>query len=324
MLSIGEIEGIKVLPAPLTGISDAPFRLILREFGATICFTEMISATGVVKATEKNLRLIGRELDRGPLIVQLFGKDPEMFRMAAPIVEERMRPVAFDINMGCPARKIVGSGAGASLMKDIGLAERIVKALRYATRLPLSVKLRSGWEENSINVIEYSKMAEQNGVDYLIVHPRTKAMAFSGHSDWSLIERVKKAVKLPVVGNGDVRSKEDYLRMIKETSCDAVMIGRGLLGRPFLLKEILEDGFVVTLETIKNTILRHIDYATIHFEHPEREVIKMRKHLIWYTKGLKNASLIRTELLHLTDVVALKERIEDYFSTLEEISLPKS
>lgn len=324
MLSIGEIKGIKVLPAPLAGISDAPFRLILREFGAAICFTEMISATGIVKAAEKNLRLIGRELDNGPLIVQLFGKDPEMFRLAAPIVEEKIGPVAFDINMGCPARKVVGSGAGASLMKDISLAERIVKALRYATRLPVSVKLRSGWEENSINVIEYSRMAEQNGVDYLIVHPRTKAMAFSGHSDWSLIGRVKKAVKIPVVGNGDVRSKEDYLRMIEETNCDAVMIGRGLLGRPFLIKEILEDGFVINVETIKSTILRHIDYATIPFEHPEREVIKMRKHLMWYTKGLKNASIIRPELLYLTDVGRLKERIEDYFSTLKEIPLQKS
>ncbi|MCX7957546.1 MAG: tRNA-dihydrouridine synthase family protein [Deltaproteobacteria bacterium] len=314
MLSIGEIKDIEVIPAPLAGISDAPFRLILRECGAKVCFTEMMSAMGIVRATQKNLRLIGREIDSGPLVVQLFGKEPEMFEQAVPIVEREIKPVAFDINMGCPARKVVGSGSGAALMKNISLAKKIVRAVRSSTRLPVSIKIRSGWDKDSLNFLEFAKMAEDEGVDYIILHPRTRAMAFSGHSDWSHIEIVKKSVKIPVVGNGDVRSREDFFRMKRETGCDAVMIGRGLLGRPFMIKEIVDKDFAATMEYIRNIILRHIELAVLKNKYPEREIFKIRKHLIWYTKGLKNASAFRAELVAITDPDILINRIIEIFS----------
>ncbi len=315
MLSINGIN-VEVLPAPLAGISDAPFRLILRENGASICFTEMINVTGLVVAKKKNLSLIEREIDRGPLIVQLFGKEPEKFSKAAKIVEDEINPIGIDINMGCPARKVVGSGSGAALMKDLRLASEIVRAVRKATALPVSIKIRSGWDKESINFSEFARMAEDEGVNYIIIHPRTRAMAFSGYSDWSHIKIVKELVKIPVVGNGDVKSRDDFLRMKRETGCDAVMIGRGLLGRPFVIREILEPDFIVKPEIVKNTILSHIEYAVNNSERPEREVIKMRKHLIWYLKGFKNASLIRAELMKITNVDVLKRRIEEYFESL--------
>ncbi|MGC8928810.1 MAG: tRNA dihydrouridine synthase [Myxococcota bacterium] len=313
MFSIGEIKDIKIIPAPLAGISDAPFRVILRECGAKVCFTEMMSAMGIVLAPKKNLSLIGRAIDGGALVVQLFGREPEMFERAIHIVEDLIKPVAFDINMGCPARKVVNSGSGAALMKDIRLAEQIVRLSRRATGLPLSVKLRSGWDERSINVVEYAKMAEGEGADYVIIHPRTRAMAFSGHSDWSLIGKVKSSVKIPVVGNGDVRTREDYFRMKAETGCDAVMIGRGLLGRPFLIKEIQEEDFVADLNYLKKIILRHIEVAVLNSPHPEREIFKMRKHLIWYTKGLRNASTLRAELVKITNADELIEKVKKAF-----------
>jgi len=314
VFSLGKIDNVEIIPAPLAGISDAAFRLILRECGAKVCFTEMMSAMGIVRATKKNLSLIQRDTDKGPLIVQLFGKEPEMFERAVPIVEENIRPVAFDINMGCPARKVVGSGSGAALMKDIRLATLIVKAVRSSTKLPVSVKIRSGWDKDSLNFLDFAKMAEDEGASYIIIHPRTRAMAFSGHSDWSHIKMVKEAVKIPVVGNGDIRSSEDYLRMKEETGCDAVMIGRGLLGRPFLIKEILDKDFVPDSKYLKNIILRHIKLAVLDSKHPEREIFKIRKHIIWYTKGLKNASSFRSELVSITDPYLLIKRIEEIFS----------
>ncbi len=268
---------------------------------------------GIVLAPKKNLSLIGRAIDGGALVVQLFGREPEMFERAIHIVEDLIKPVAFDINMGCPARKVVNSGSGAALMKDIRLAEQIVRLSRRATGLPLSVKLRSGWDERSINVVEYAKMAEGEGADYVIIHPRTRAMAFSGHSDWSLIGKVKSSVKIPVVGNGDVRTREDYFRMKAETGCDAVMIGRGLLGRPFLIKEIQEEDFVADLNYLKKIILRHIEVAVLNSPHPEREIFKMRKHLIWYTKGLRNASTLRAELVKITNADELIEKVKKAF-----------
>ncbi len=313
MLSIGDIKDIEIIPAPLAGISDAPFRLILRECGAKVCFTEMMSAMGIVLAPQKNLRLIQREMDPGPLIVQLFGKEPEMFEKSVPIVEEEIKPIGIDINMGCPARKVVGSGSGAALMKNIKLAEEIVKLVRKSTKLPISIKIRSGWDKESLNFLDFAKMAEENGVDFLIIHPRTRSMAFSGHSDWSHIEQVKKAIKIPVVGNGDIRNREDFFKIKSETGCDAVMIGRGLLGRPFLIKEILEKDFIHDATFLKNIILKHIKIAVIESRYPEREIIRFRKHLIWYTKGLKNASAIRTEVVKITDPNILIDYIQNIF-----------
>jgi tRNA-dihydrouridine synthase len=199
-------------------------------------------------------------------------------------------------------------------MKNPELATKIVRAARRATNLPLSIKIRSGWDKDSLNYLSFAKMAEDEGVDYIILHPRPRAMAFSGHSDWSHIAEVKRCVKIPVVGNGDVKSREDFLRMKGETNCDAVMIGRGLLGRPFLLREIEDDRFRVDSRILKETILRHIEYAILRSDHPEREVIKFRKHLIWYTKGLKNASTIRSELVKIVDPAKLLEFVNNIFS----------
>jgi len=228
--------------APLAGISNLPFRLLNREFGCALAFTEMISAVGLVRSIRKTCRYLDTASADRPLGVQLFGADPSVLAAAAAIVTARGADL-IDLNMGCPVKKVIRTGAGAALMKNPALAFEIMKAVRRATPLPLTIKIRAGWSVRDINALELAMLAAEAGVDAVIVHPRTVEQGFEGHADWQLIAQLKQRVPIPVVGNGDIHTPADAGRMRAETGCDGVMIGRGSLGNPWIfqgIKSVLE------------------------------------------------------------------------------------
>jgi len=221
-----------VLLAPLAGISNLPFRVLNRRYGCALAFTEMISATGLVRNMRKTFRYLATAPEDRPLGVQLFGTDPGVLAAAAEIVAAHGADL-IDLNMGCPVKKVVRTGAGAALMKNPALAFEIMKAVRRATGLPLTVKIRSGWSDRTVNALELARLAAEAGLDAVIVHPRTVAQGFGGRADWRIIADVKRELAIPVVGNGDIRHPRPYAaRMRAETGCDGVMVGRGAPGEP--------------------------------------------------------------------------------------------
>ncbi len=227
----------KIILAPMAGVTDLPFRTICKSYGADVVFSEMISAKAIHYGDKKTIELLKTTDYEKPLVVQLFGSEPEIMAEAAVFLENRGTS-AIDINMGCPATKIIKNGEGSALMKNPKLAEDIMKAVIKATSLPVSVKIRSGWDYDSINAIEIAKIAENSGIRAITVHPRTKAQAYTGKADRSIIKAVKKAVNIPVIGNGDIYCADDAISMFKETGCDSVMVARGALGNPFIFKHI--------------------------------------------------------------------------------------
>ena len=233
---ISSLHG-RALLAPLAGITNLPFRLIARQYGCPLCFTEMISANGLVRETAKTIEYLMTSPEDKPLGVQLFGADPVIMARAAGFVAGHT-PDFIDINMGCPVRKVVKTGSGAMLLKDPQLAGRIIAAVVKAVNIPVTVKIRSGWTAASINAAEIAKIAENSGASAIIVHGRTADQGFSGHADWSVIAGVKKAVRIPVIGNGDIWQATDAARMREQTGCDAVMVGRGALGNPWIFQKI--------------------------------------------------------------------------------------
>ena len=219
--------------APLAGYTDLAFRLLCREAGAGLCFSEMISCHGLARGQRNSLVLLHTIPRDRPLIIQLFGSDPEMMARAAAGVDPDQAD-GIDINMGCPVKKVVKRGAGSALMRDPDLAERIIAAVVAATPLPVSVKIRAGWDTGTINAPDFARMAEQTGATMITVHGRTRQQGFTGQADWKVIRRVKERVRVPVIGNGDVLTWEDGEAMLSQTGCDAVMIGRGALGNPWV------------------------------------------------------------------------------------------
>ena len=224
--------------APMAGITDLPFRTVVREFGCGLAFTEMVSASGLVRGMGKTFRYLDSSAADRPLGVQLFGRDPGTLAEAVKIVADRGFDL-IDMNMGCPVKKVVKAGAGAVLMRDARGAAAILAAMRKATDLPLTVKIRAGWNGREVNAVEIGRIAEASGVDAVILHPRTAEQGFSGTSDWRLITSLKESLRIPVIGSGDIRRPEDAGRMVGETGCDGVMVGRGGLGNPWLIRNIL-------------------------------------------------------------------------------------
>lgn len=300
--------------APLAGITDWPFRLICSELGADLTVTEMISAQGYLTAPKdhyayRDIMLTSEH--EAPVTAQVFGHKPEYFDEAIRRISACGRFSGIDINMGCPAPKVTGSGSGAALMNKPQLAREIMRTARRATSLPLSVKLRLGWDENSINVLELALIAQDEGVDSLTVHGRTRAQQYAGKADWGWIARVKQAVSIPVIGNGDIVSVESARAMLTQTVCDGLAIGRGALGNPWLFAQIKQDqkGQSPNQPSPQDVLALALRHARLmaDWKGEKRAVVEMRKHFAWYLKGMRGAAPVRS---HINTLNAMAE-VED-------------
>jgi tRNA-dihydrouridine synthase B len=310
--------------APMAGITDLPFRTIARSFGCGLAFTEMVSGSGLVRGTEKTFRYLASSPADRPLGVQLFGNDPATLAAAAGIATERGADL-LDVNMGCPVKKVARIGSGASLMRDPERVAAILRAVRKASTLPLTVKIRAGWNTRQVNALEIGQIAEDCGVDAVILHPRTADQGFGGRSDWGLIAALKGRLQIPVIGSGDVRCPEDADRMFGETGCDGVMVGRGALGNPWLIENILLHrsgtvGSVPSLSEREEIIRRHLTLA-IHFYGEKVGTRDFRKHLLWYTKGLRGGARFRQAAGCISDRESAWKALRNYFQELEEPSV---
>jgi nifR3 family TIM-barrel protein len=310
------------LLAPLAGISNLPLRLLVRSQGCSLAYTEMISSNGLVRKTAKTYEYLKTCADDRPLGAQIFGADPEIMAQAACIVAQGGVDL-IDINMGCPVKKVIKAGAGAVLMKDPDHVARIVDAVKKSVKIPVTVKIRSGWTRGSINAVEIARIAEDCGADAITVHARTADQGYSGHADWKIIASVKKAVKIPVIGNGDIRQPQDAVRMLQETSCDAVMVGRGALGNPWIFRGIVGAlcgqtiDYLPSLSQRREMIENHWRMEAGSFG--EKLAGKsFRKHILWYTKGLDNSHHFRERAGKLKDEESIFYELNEYFRSLEE------
>ena len=277
--------------APLAGFTDLPFRLLCRQFGAGLCYTEMISCHGLVYKKEKTLRMTRTISEERPVALQLFGADPEKMGQAAAMVSD-MPVDIIDINMGCPVKKVPKKGAGAAFMKDLKSAATIISEVNKNTRLPVTVKIRTGWNHDSIVAPEFAKMAEDNGASAIAVHGRTWSQGFGGQVDWKTIARVKKNVSIPVIGNGDIDSYQAALLAMEKTGCDGVMIGRASLGNPWVFTPA---GIPNSLEKRMAGLKLHLDIIQEHCN-PDKILSKIRNQAGRYFKGIAGGSSIRSQI----------------------------
>ncbi len=308
-----EIQGRTFL-APLAGITNLPFRRMVKSCGCAVVCSEMVSAKALAHGSEKTLDLFQSCPEEKPLSVQIFGAEPESMEYGTKVIDQSGQADIMDINFGCSVRKVIKQGAGAALMKDMPRATAVIAAVRKATELPLTIKIRSGWEPSGAQAMELAKIAEGQGVDAIAVHPRTATQGFSGHADWHLIARIKEAVSIPVIGNGDITSPEDAKNMLEQTGCDAVMVGRAALGNPFLPSQIesfLETGYYET-QPIEILCEKMRELVTFFREYFGEEIAckLLRGRLAWFVKGMPGASVFRKLLSGLESTGQALELIE--------------
>ncbi|RME28609.1 MAG: tRNA dihydrouridine synthase DusB [Deltaproteobacteria bacterium] len=299
----------------MAGVTDSPFRRLNRRLGCPVVVTEMVSTEGIIRNQPNTLRLLRFDEEEHPIIVQLFGHRPEAFGDAARVCED-MGFDGIDINMGCPVRKVVGHGAGAGLLKDPQNAVAIVRAVRGATNLPVSVKLRAGWSTGDRSGLELAQECARQGVDCITLHARTRQQFYSGRADWNLIGELASKVDVPVFGNGDVWSPDDALRMVEQTGCHGVAIGRGALGDPWLCgaAAALLDGGTPDYPPEGwqryEMFCIHLDFMIDYMNDESRAVRVMRKHLAWYSRGIEGAAKLRRNLGRMVDAQQMKSEFE--------------
>ena len=296
MFKIGKVKiKNRIVFAPMAGVSNISFRTIIKEMGAGLIYSEMISSKGIEYGSNKTIDLINFNESERPIAIQIFGSDVDSFVKSAKYIEENYHPDIIDRNMGCPVPKIaLKSQAGSALLKDPDKIYEIVKNVVESVSVPVTIKIRSGWDDNSINAVLVSKKAEEAGVSAIAIHPRTRKQGYSGTADWNIIKEVKESVSIPVIGNGDIKTIYDAKRMLEETGCDAVMIGRATLGNPWFIKECVE--YIENNKEIeKATDLDKIEMIKRHYELLKKynsekvALLEIRTHALWYIKGIPGA-----------------------------------
>lgn len=325
MFKIGDVEvKNRVVLAPMAGVCNSAFRRIIKEMGCGLLYAEMVSDKAIVYDNEKTKNMLYMTEEERPIAQQIFGSDKDSFVKAAKIIEESMHPDIIDINMGCPVPKVaVKSQAGSALLKNPDKIYEIVKAVKEAVNVPVTVKIRSGWDSKSINAVEVARICEKAGASAITVHARTRSQGYSGKADWNIIKKVKESVNIPVIGNGDILSALDAKRMLDETGCDAIMIGRGTLGNPYLIKQVvtyLENGNLLPeqnpIDKMK-TCLKHFDYL-LKIKPEKVAVLEMRTHGAWYLKGLKDSVSVKNKLYQIKTKEEFINTIQEYMETLSK------
>ena len=325
VFKIGNIElKNRVILAPMAGICNSAFRKIIKEMGCGLIYAEMVSDKAIMYENEKTIDMLYMTESERPISQQIFGSDKESFVIAAKRIYETMKPDIIDINMGCPVPKVaLRSQAGSALLKSPEKVREIIKAVVASVPIPVTVKIRSGWDSNRINAVEIAKIAEEAGASAIAVHPRTRSQQYSGMADWNIIKEVKKNVSIPVIGNGDIKSCYDAKRMLDETKCDAVMIGRGVLGNPWLIKECV-DYLEFGKEPVKVTDMEKIDMIEKHLNNllelkPEHIAVKeLRSHAAWYLKGIKNSVEVKKLIFKSTTKDEINKILNDFRKELYE------
>jgi nifR3 family TIM-barrel protein len=320
-LTIGQLNlKNNLLLAPMAGITNLPVRLIARDCGASLCFTEMVSSNGLVRDGRKSFELLHSTPEDRPLGIQIFGDDPKLLAESARLVEGHGDLV--DINMGCPVRKVVNSGAGSALMREPELVREIIGKVRRATALPLTIKIRIGWQRDEPSFLEIARIAEAEGCYAITLHPRCRAQMFGGDADWSKIAELKNAVGIPVIGSGDLFSAQDIVAMLDSTGCDGAMIARGSLGYPWIFREARE--ILSGAEPSRPTPCERLAVALRHMElfmelAGERVAVQeMRKHFSWYAKGIPGASRFRNMVNIIEGIEPLIQLLQEFFGGAEE------
>lgn len=311
-----------IVLAPMAGISNSAYRRIIKEMGADLIYAEMVSNKALVYNNQKTFDLLKMREEERPIAQQIFGSDIDSFVKAAKLIENTMHPDIIDINMGCPVPKVaLRAQAGSALLKDPEKIYEIVHAVKEAVNVPVTVKIRSGWDENHINAVEVAKVCESAGASAIAIHARTRSQGYQGTADWNIIKDVKNAVNIPVIGNGDVKTLDDFLKMREYTGCDAVMIGRGVLGNPWLIKEIkeyLKTGVRIDPPTNQEKIemiRRH--YELLLEDKPEKlALLEIRSHAIWYLKGMPNSATIKDKICSPKSTEEIFTILDEYYKSL--------